>query len=73
MNFARRGLPVLLLLMAVAVILILSGAAAVGFAFGLVVAGMAGVVVVSSAIHDVARSELQQRRGSSYLYRGPSR
>ena len=70
---ARRGLPVLLLLMAVAVILILSGAAAVGFAFGLVVAGMAGIVVVSSAIHDVARSESQQRRGSSYLYRGPSR
>ncbi len=68
-----RGLPTLLLLMAIAVILILSGATAVGFTFGLVVAGMAGVVVIASALHDVASGDYQARTRESYLYRGPWR
>ncbi len=66
-----RGLPTLLVLMAIAVILILSGATAVGFAFGLTVAGAAGVVLVSTLLHDVLNREEahQPRRGQ--LYRTP--
>jgi len=48
-----RGLPTLLPLMAAAVILILSGATAVGFPLGLVVAGVAGVVLFSTVLRDV--------------------
>ncbi len=68
-----RGLPALLLLMAIAVILILSGATSVGFTFGLVVAGMAGVVLLSTALHDVARGDYRERPRRSYVSRGPSR
>lgn len=51
------GLPTLLLLMAAAVILILSGASTVGFAFGLAVAGTAGILLVSTLLYEVANSE----------------
>ena len=64
----KRGLPMLLLLMAVAVILILTGASSVGFAFGLVVAGTAGVLLVSTLVYDVAHID---RRRDARLYRGP--
>lgn len=66
-----RGLPTLLVLMAIAVILILSGAAAFGFAFGLVVAGVAGVVLVSTLLHDVVQSEHRHPTRRSQLYRAP--
>ena len=61
----------LLLLMAVAVILILSGASSVGFAFGLVVAGMAGVLLVSTVVYDVTHRDERYRPRDSSLYRGP--
>jgi hypothetical protein len=65
------GLPTLLLLMAIAVILILSGAGSVGFVFGLVVAGLTGVILVSSVFYEVAHFEDRYWLGSSRVRRGP--
>lgn len=65
------GLPTLLLLMAVAVILILTGATSVGFAFGLVVAGVAGVLLVSTLVYEVANSVNRHRRRDARVYRRP--
>jgi hypothetical protein len=65
------GLPTSLLLMAVAVILMLSGASAVGFAFGLVVAGVAGVVLLSTLLYEVANRGDRYRARDARGYRGP--
>jgi ABC-type transport system involved in cytochrome bd biosynthesis fused ATPase/permease subunit len=67
----KRGLPMLLALMAVAVILILAGAGSAGLAFGLVVAGMAGVLLVSTVLHDVKHTDDRHRSRHRDLYRGP--
>ena len=67
----KRGLPMLLLLMAVAVILILAGAGSAGLPFGLVVAGMAGVLLVSTVLHDVKHADDRRRPRRRDLYRGP--
>lgn len=70
-SIIKRGLPMLLLLMAVAIILILSGATSVGFAFGLVVAGMAGVLLVSTLVYDVVHTDDDHRPRDSRVYRRP--
>lgn len=70
-SIATRALPILLLLMAIAVLLILSGATGVGLAFGLVVAGMAGVVLVATVLHDLAQGEYRDRPRRSGPYRWP--
>lgn len=68
---ATRCLPALLLLMAIAVILILSGSTGVGFAFGLVVAGLAGVGLVATLVTDLAQGEPRHRPRQSGVYRRP--
>ncbi len=64
----KRGLPVLVALMAVSVLLILSGASSVGLTFGLVVAGMTGLMLVATVLHDVIHSARPRERR---LYRAP--
>ena len=66
-----RGLPTLLLLMAVAVILMLSGADGFGFAFGLIVVGLAGVTLVATVLYEIAHSEERYGSRMSRVYRGP--
>lgn len=68
---ATRGLPTLLTLMGVAVILILAGASNVGLTFGLVVAGTAGVLLVSMLLYEVAHSKDRDRRREDRSYRRP--
>lgn len=68
-SIATRGLPTLLLLMAIAVLLILSGATGVGFAFGLVVVGMAGVVLVATLLYDLTQGEHRRSRRRAGVYR----
>jgi multisubunit Na+/H+ antiporter MnhB subunit len=67
----KRGLPMLLLMMAVAVILILAGAGSAGLAFGLVVAGMAGVLLAATVLYDVTHTDARRRPRHRDLYRGP--
>lgn len=67
----KRGLPVLLLLLALAVILILSGAIATGFEFGLVVAGTAGLLLVSMLLYEVAHDERRHRPHGGRPHREP--
>lgn len=62
-----RGLPMLLLLMAVAVILIIAGASDVGFAFGLVVAGIAGMLLVAMVMYEVVHTANRDRRRNERL------
>jgi len=66
-----RGLPTSLLLMAVAVILILSGSGAAGLTFGLVVAGVGGVLLFSALIYDAAHGEDRPRPRRNRVYRAP--
>lgn len=66
-----RALPTFLSLMGLAVILIISGASAVGFAFGLVVAGIGGVVLVSMVLHEVTHRSDGHGRGERRPYRRP--
>jgi hypothetical protein len=61
----------LLMLMAVAVLLILSGAGSVGFIFGLVVAGLAGVLLLSAMLHEAIHSENRARPRARRAYRAP--
>lgn len=70
-QIVMRGLPTLLLLMGVAVILILAGAGSVGLTFGLVVAGMAGLLLVSMVLHEVANGADRNRRREERIYRRP--
>jgi hypothetical protein len=66
----KRGLPVVLLLLAVAVIMILDGAVTTGFALGLIVAGAAGLLVVAMVLYEVAHGEHRRPRGGR-PYRTP--
>lgn len=59
----------MLVLMGVAVILILAGAGSVGLAFGLVVAGAAGIMLVSMMFYDVANSNGRDWSREDRLYR----
>jgi hypothetical protein len=65
------GLPTLLVLLGLAVILILSGADAVGLTFGLTVAGVAGVLLVSLILYETARGETRYHTRNNRLYEGP--
>ena len=66
-----RSLPMLLLLMAVSVLMILAGATTAGFVFGLVVVGIAGVLLGSMFLREGYsegnRDQLRPRRA----HRGP--
>ena len=66
-----RGLPASLLLMAIAVILILSGSGAAGLTFGLVVAGLGAVLLFSALVYDAAHGERRPRSRRNRVYRGP--
>ena len=66
-----RSLPILLLLMAVAVLLILSGAATTGFVFGLVVVGIAGILLGAMFLHEGLQGEARGRVNDRRLHRGP--
>jgi hypothetical protein len=55
-QIATRSLPALLALFGIAVILILSRAGKVRLPFGLVVAGTAGILLVSMMRYEVANS-----------------
>jgi hypothetical protein len=66
-----RGLPMSLLLMAVAVILILSGSGATGLTLGLVVAGVGAVLLFSALIYDDAHGDERRRRRGKRPYREP--
>lgn len=66
-----RGLPTLLVLMGLAVILILAGAGTAGLVFGLVVAGTAGILLVSAMLYELANASGGERRRNDRLYRRP--
>lgn len=68
-SIATRGLPTLLVLMAIAVLLILSGSAGFGLTFGLIVAGMAGVVLMTMVFMDLAHRESRRRSRQTGMYR----
>lgn len=68
-SIATRGLPTLLILLAIAVLLILSGATGVGFAFGLVVVGMAGVGLMAAVAHDLTQGERRESPQRTGVYR----
>jgi ABC-type transport system involved in cytochrome bd biosynthesis fused ATPase/permease subunit len=68
-SIVTRGLPTLLLLMALAVVLMVSGNNAVGFAFGLAVAAAAGLLLLSIVAYDVARGHGNDRPGRHHRYR----
>ena len=70
-QIAKLGLPTLLVLMGVAVILILAGAGDAGLTFGLVVAGTAGVLLVSMLLYEAANSEARERPRENRFYRRP--
>jgi hypothetical protein len=70
-QIVTRGLPTLLVLMGVAVILILGGAGNVGLTFGLVVAGTAGILLVSMLLYEVANSNDRDRPSKDRDYRRP--
>jgi hypothetical protein len=66
----ERCLPAVLLLMGLAVILILTGAGSAGLALGLVVAGAAGVLLLSTVLYDVTHSAPRYSRHHNGMYRG---
>lgn len=68
-QIVTRGLPMLLVLMGVAVILILAGAGSVGLIFGLVVAGTAGVLLMSMMFYEMANLSDRDRPRNDRVYR----
>jgi hypothetical protein len=66
-----RSIPVFLVLMAVAVILIVGGAATTGFVFGLIVVGIAGLLLGSMFLHEGLHSGHLEESRRRRLYRGP--
>ena len=66
-----RSLPVLLGLMAVAVLLILVGAATAGFVFGLIVVGIAALLLGSMFLHEGVHGEEPRRLPRRRMYRDP--
>jgi hypothetical protein len=70
-QIVTRGVPTLLVLMAVAVILILAGAASVGLTLGLAVAGTAGILLVSAVLYEVTNSNNPDRPRQGRGYRRP--
>ncbi len=61
-HIITRSLPAFLFLMAIAVILILAGSAATGFALGLVVVGIVALLLASMLIHEVSHSRPRAER-----------
>lgn len=70
-QIVTRGLPTLLVLMGLAVILILAGAGSAGLIFGLVVAGTAGILLMSMMLYELANTSGRERRRNERVYRGP--
>jgi hypothetical protein len=68
-----RGLPMLLVLMGVAVILIIGGSGNLGLTFGLVVAGTAGVLLVSMVLYEVTNGNGRDRPRQDRVYRPQAR
>jgi hypothetical protein len=61
-----RSLPAILLLMAIAVILILSGSAGTGFVVGLIAAGIGALLLASMFAGEVGHDERRYTERESY-------
>jgi multisubunit Na+/H+ antiporter MnhB subunit len=70
-HMMTRSLPAFLFLMAIAVVLILAGSAGTGFALGLVVIGIAAVLLASMFIDEVRSPERHRYRAEPRRHQRP--
>ncbi|HEY1523969.1 MAG TPA: hypothetical protein VGF70_13230 [Solirubrobacteraceae bacterium] len=65
-QMVTRSLPAILLMMAISVILMLAGSSGTGFVLGLVVVGIAAVLLGSMFVDEVGHSRGRQRERRRY-------
>jgi fatty acid desaturase len=70
-QMVTRSLPAILLLMAISVILMLAGSSGTGFVLGLVVVGIAAVLLGSMFIDEVGHSRGHRQRDPRSYRRTP--
>jgi hypothetical protein len=60
---------VILVLMGIAVILMIAGSSGTGFVLGLIVVGIAALLLGSMFVDEVGHSQTHRRRGARHPYR----
>lgn len=72
-QMVSRSLPVILVLMGISVILMLAGSSGTGFVLGLVVVGIAALLLGSMFVDEVGHSQDHRRRTRRPYRRTPAR
>lgn len=67
-QMVSRSLPVILVLMGIAVILMIAGSSGTGFVLGLIVVGIAALLLGSMFVDEVGHSQAHRRRRARHPY-----
>jgi hypothetical protein len=71
-QMVSRSLPVILVLMGISVILMLAGSSGTGFVLGLIVVGIAALLLGSMFVDEVGHSQDRRRRTARPYRRTPA-